>query len=89
MHTSHWLVWDLLISYAVNDVTASLERIQATLDHCVPMVQRLNTLLPEQDRLEYFRVKPIPVPVQEFTEGEKEEEESDGDVEEEQRIVPL
>ena len=79
----------------MNDVTASLERIQATLDHCVPMVQRLNTLLPEQDRLEYFRVKPIPVPVQEFTEGEKEEEEeeeeeeSDGDVEEEQRTVPF
>lgn len=87
MHTSHWLVRHLLISYAVNDVTASLERIQATLDHCVPMVQRLNTLLPEQDRLEYFRV--IPVPVQEFTEEEKEEEESDGDAEEEQRTVPF
>ena len=70
----------------MNDVTASLERIQATLDHCVPMVQRLNTLLPEQDRLEYFRV--IPVPVQ-FTEEEKEEEESDGDAEEEQRTVPF
>lgn len=71
----------------MNDVTATLEKIQATLDHCVPMVQRLNNLLPEQDRLEHFRVKPMPVPVQEFT--EREEEESDGDVEEEQRTIPF
>lgn len=71
----------------MNDVTATLEKIQATLDHCVPMVQRLNNLLPEQDRLEHFRVKPMPVLVQEFT--EREEEESDGDVEEEQRTIPF
>ena len=86
-------MWHLVISYAVNDVTATLEKIQATLDHCVPMVQRLNNLLPEQDRLEHFRVKPMPVPVQEFTEREEEreeeEEESDGDVEEEQRTIPF
>lgn len=77
----------------MNDVTATLERIQATLDHCVPMVQRLNNLLPEQDRLEHFRVKPMPVsPVQAFTEREEEREEeegSDGDVEEEQRTIPF
>ena len=75
----------------MNDVTATLERIQATLDHCVPMVQRLNTLLPEQDRLEHFRVKPVS-PVQAFTEREEEREEeegSDGDVEEEQRTIPF
>jgi len=67
---------DLYFHNAVNEVTATLEKIQATLDHCVTMVQRLNNLLPEEDRLEHFRMNPMPVHVQ-FKEGE----EDDGDEE--------
>ena len=61
---------------AVNEVTASLERIQTTLDHCVPMVQRLNNLLPEEDRLEHFRMNPMPLHVH-LKEGEDNEEDGD------------
>lgn len=42
----------------MNEVTATLEKMQATLDHCVPLVQRLNNLLPEEHRLEPFSLTP-------------------------------
>ena len=44
--------------HAVDEVRATLEKMQAALDHCVPLAQRLNSLLPEERRLEPFRLHP-------------------------------
>ncbi len=44
----------------VNEVTAALDQIQSKLDHCIPLAQRLNSLLPEDQRLE--RLQPVRLP---------------------------
>ena len=72
---------------AVNEVSAALEKIEAALEHCVPLAQRLNGLLPEDSRLEHFRLRARVV-------EEEEEEESVvsdshlGVAEEEERTWP-
>ena len=42
----------------VNEVSTILDNIQSSLSHCVPLVQRLNNLLPEDKRLETFILNP-------------------------------
>ena len=40
------------------EVHKALVNIQTTLDSCVPLVRRLNSFLPEQNRLERFKLNP-------------------------------
>lgn len=40
----------------VSDISEVLEKIQAQVDQCVPLMNRLNNLLPESDRMEKFEV---------------------------------
>ena len=46
------------LTLAVTEVTTTLTKIQAQLDHCVPLALRLNSLLPENQRLEPFKLNP-------------------------------
>lgn len=57
-----------LMSPAVSEVENALKNIKTTLDSCVPLVKRLNTFLPEERRLERFKLNPE-------IESEEEEEE--------------
>ena len=40
----------------VSEISEVLEKIQGQVDHCVPLMNRLNSLLPESDRMERFEV---------------------------------
>ena len=40
----------------VSEISEVLEMIQGQVDHCVPLMNRLNSLLPESDRMERFEV---------------------------------
>ncbi len=46
----------LFHSLTVKEVEEALTKIKATLDSCVPQVRRLNSYLPEENRLELFRL---------------------------------
>ncbi len=68
-------------------MTAALGQIQSTLDNCIPLAQRLNSLLPEEQRLE--RLEPVRLPPRHDTrearaEEEEEEEDEEEDDEEEE-----
>ena len=42
----------------MTEVEQALTRIKTTLDSCVPLVRRMNSYLPEENRLETFRLVP-------------------------------
>ena len=42
----------------MSEVENALKNIKTTLDSCVPLVKRLNTFLPEERRLERFKLNP-------------------------------
>ena len=62
----------------VNDVQTSLNQIEESLAHCVPLVQRLNNLLPEEDRLERFKLHPEPLEGDESDGGSSDGERGEG-----------
>lgn len=47
-----------MLLLVVSDVNNSLKNIKRTLASCVPLVQRLNGFLPEESRLERFKLNP-------------------------------
>ncbi|CAI8049428.1 BLOC-1-related complex subunit 5 [Geodia barretti] len=51
----------------VKEVTNTLEEIESSIEQTLPLLQRLNQLLPDSDRLEPFHLKEI-----EEGEGERE-----------------
>ena len=54
-----------IFSTPVQEVCSTLDEIQSSLEQCVPLLQSLNYALPEEERLETFKLHP------------KEEEEED------------
>ena len=42
----------------MTEVHQALVSIQTTLDGCLPLVRKLNSFLPEQSRLERFKLNP-------------------------------
>ena len=55
----------------VKEVSSNLEAIHASIEECVPLMHKLNHLLPESERLEPFEL--YPPPSQEEEEFEEEE----------------
>ena len=47
------MISDVLV---VSEISETLEKIQGQVDQCVPLMNRLNNLLPENDRMEKFEV---------------------------------
>ena len=46
----------VLMQYIVSEISEVLEKIQGQVDQCVPLMNRLNNLLPETERMEKFEV---------------------------------
>ena len=52
-------VFSLLL---VSELSKTLARIQKNLNDCVPLVNRINMFLPENERLDYFSLNPNVTP---------------------------
>ena len=63
----------------MKEVSSVLEGMEVTLDHCVSLLQRLNSVLPESDRLEPFSLH---TPASAHTGRHYLEEEEEGEEEE-------
>ena len=70
----------------MKEVTATLEEVRSSLEQSVPLLHKLNQLLPEDQRLEPFQLHPSLPPSPE-EEGEGPEGGGDRDQEEEEDIV--
>ena len=60
----------------MKEVSTTLDAIHSSMEQCVPLLQRLNKLLPERDRLKPFKLHPHLQP------QEDDEEEEGGEIEE-------
>ena len=61
---------------AVREVSSTLEELQSSLDQCVPLLQRLNQVLPEANRLEPLKLHSVVQP-DTLSGGYEEEEEEE------------
>ena len=52
-------IFQTFLSFLVSHLSHTLGRIQQQLDDLVPLVNKLNNLLPGRDRLEPFIIRPI------------------------------
>lgn len=68
----------LTLHPAVREVSTTLEELQSSLDQCVPLLQRLNQVLPEANRLEPLKLHSVVQPDTLSGGFEEEEEEEDG-----------
>ena len=64
----------MCVSLTVKEVVDTLDGIQSSIEQCLPLLNRLNQLLPDCDRLEPFQLQQH----QQEVEVEEEEEERRG-----------
>ena len=55
-----YIIMVCLVTFVVDEVSETLSKVHSSLEHCLPMVQRLNNLLPADSRLEPFKLHKEP-----------------------------
>ena len=68
----------------MREVSTTLEQLESSLDQCVPLLQRLNQVLPEANRLEPLKLHSVVQP--DTLSGGYEEEEEEVEEEVDQQI---